>query len=219
MEGTQSPPIHVVADHREADGGVVEALRQIPDVQVTVARLAVGDYLVENRCLFERKSLVDFAASIKDGRLFAQAHRLAAAPQLAAIILEGRAADLVGSQMRREALQGAILSLSLIFGLPVLRSLEPAETARLMLYAAQQLRRCGQGAVANHGVRPKSKRKRQLRVLQSLPAIGPRRAEQLLASFGSVQAVVIADAQALQTVDGIGAKTAAAIREVLQDAP
>jgi len=216
VEASQSPPVKVVADYREAGSGVVEALRQIPDVQVTVAPLAAGDYLVEDQCLFERKSLVDFAASIKDGRLFVQASQLAAAPQLAAIILEGRARDLEGSQMRRESLQGAIISLGLIFGLPVLRSLEPGETARLMLYAARQLRRCGQGAGAAHGVRPKRKRKRQLRVLQSLPGIGPRRAEQLLASFGSVQAVMNADAEALQTVGRIGAKTAAKIRDVLQ---
>ena len=43
--------------------------------------------------------------------------------------------------MRREALQGAIVSLTLVFGLPVLRSFGPEETARLMVDAARHLDR------------------------------------------------------------------------------
>ena len=52
---------------------------------------------------------------------------------LVALILEGRGSDLIGSEMRREALQGAIVSLTLIFGIPVLRSFGPEETARAMI--------------------------------------------------------------------------------------
>ena len=54
-------------------------------------------------------------------------------------------------------------------------------------------------------------------MLQSLPGIGPERAELLLARLGSVQAVMDADSELLQTVDGIGETTAAAIRSVLQE--
>jgi|SRR6185503_893671 hypothetical protein len=66
--------------------------------------------------------MLDFAESLKDGRLFTQAHRLVNSGGLVALILEGRGSDLTGSQMRREALQGAIVLLTLVFGLPVLRS-------------------------------------------------------------------------------------------------
>jgi ERCC4-type nuclease len=89
-----SPPILVLADDREANSGVVEALKQITDVKVILKRLAVGDYEVDSRCVFERKTLLDFAASIIDGRLFSQARQLAALPGLVAIVLEGRAEDL-----------------------------------------------------------------------------------------------------------------------------
>ena len=120
--------IQVVADDREAAGGVVDVLRQMPRVQVRVARLGVGDYQVNGDCLFERKSLLDFAASIQDGRLFEQARRLVCSRDRVALILEGRASDLVNSEMRREAMQGAIISLSLLFHNPILRSLDAGET-------------------------------------------------------------------------------------------
>ena len=54
-----------------------------------VERLTLGDYLVDNTFLFERKTLPDLAESIKQGRLFSQALRLAESKLSVALILEG----------------------------------------------------------------------------------------------------------------------------------
>jgi ERCC4-type nuclease len=60
----------------------------------------------------------------------------------------------------------------------------------------------------------------QLYVLQGLPGIGPERAERLLTQFGGVEAVMVASRRELQSVPGIGEKTAEAIRWLLaQDPP
>jgi ERCC4-type nuclease len=215
-EETPDPIIHVLADDRELDSGVIEALQHMPGVQVQAQRLALGDYEVDVDCVFERKTMLDFAESLKDGRLFTQAHRLVNSGGLVALILEGRGSDLSGSQMRREALQGAIVSLTLVFGLPVLRSFGPEETARLILYAASQLRRHASDVRLQHGSRPRTKRRLQLKIVQSLPGIGPARAQQLLEHFGSVEAVMTASAKRLQALPGIGEKTAARIRWALE---
>jgi DNA excision repair protein ERCC-4 len=208
----------VVADHREAASPVPAALKQLPGVELQFTQLAVGDYLVDGRSVFERKTLADFAASIADGRLFVQAQKLAGLPQPAAIILEGRTSDVATIQMRRESMQGAMVSLGLIFHLPVLRALDAAETARLMLYAGRQLRRheSSEGGY-RHLRRPKRKRRIQLQLLQGLPGIGPTRAKQLLETFGSVEAAMTASLEELEALEGVGPKTAAAIREVLQE--
>ncbi len=208
----------IVADDREVSSAVPAALQKLPGVQVIFKRLPIGDYIVDGRCVFERKTVVDFAGSIADGRLFAQATRLVSLTQPAALILEGRSADLAATQMRRESLQGAMISLSLIFHLPVLRALDANETAHLMLYAAKQIRRHESDNGFAHARKPKRKRRMQLRILQGLPGIGPNRAEQLLDSFGTVEAVMTATQERLQEIEGIGTKTAAAIRDVLQEA-
>lgn len=206
----------IVVDHRETASGVLDALKQMQGIEVRVEHLKLGDYLLHNVCLFERKTLPDFAASIKDGRLFTQANRLAAWPDRVAIIIEGTSRDLGASKMRREALLGALISLTLVYDLPVLRSREPAETARLIVYAADQLRRHAEGTLPRYGRRPRAKRKVQLRLLQGLPGIGPARAAGLLERFQRVESVMTAGAESLQTVDGIGAKTAASIRRALE---
>ena len=213
---THAAIIHILADDRELDSGVIEVLQQTPGVQVRAQRLALGDYEVDAGCVFERKTMLDLAESLKDGRLFNQAHRLVNSGGLVALILEGRGRDLIGSQMRREALQGAIVSLTLVFGLPVLRSFGPEETARLLVYAARQLRRHPAEAQLRHGARPRTKRRMQLKILQGLPGIGPARAQQLLEHFGSVEAVMTASAEQLESLAGFGEKTAARIRWALE---
>lgn len=104
---------------------------------IEIRRLAVGDYRLDDALLFERKTLGDLAMSIKDGRLFDQALRLANADLPAALILEGSGRDLASSGMRTESIQGALITVSLFIGLPLLRTRNAEQTAHTLLYAAR----------------------------------------------------------------------------------
>ena len=205
-------PLDIVADDRERESEVIESLRGISNVTVYVERLAAGDYLADRRILFERKTLQDLARSIVDGRLFKQMVRLAKSKHKAVLILEGTGKDAEGLGVHREALQGALITISLILSIPVLRSMTPAETARLIVYAARQIASLGKEGYQRAGYRPTSQKGRQLYILQGLPGVGHERALRLLEKFGSVEGVMRAGRDELQTVEGIGAKTADRIR-------
>ncbi len=210
------PTIRVIADDREANSETVQELKKIAGVEVLIQRLSLGDYEIDGSLLFERKTLIDLTASIKDGRLFRQACKLASCPMRCAIILEGTTKDLVASKMRREAIQGALIMLTIVLGIPLLRSKDPQETARLMLYAAKQIRAVELGAVARRIKRPKGKRKLQLHLLQGLPGVGPERARNMLDMFGSVEGVITAKQEELIKVPGIGRHLAKTIRWVVE---
>jgi ERCC4-type nuclease len=211
--------LRIAVDDRERAGGkVLAALTARDDVTVEIARLEVGDYRVERRVIVERKTAADFAASLIDGRLFQQAAALALAPERAVLVLEGRDQDWRDTGVRREALQGALITIGVFFGVAVLQSDDSEDTARLLVYLGRQAQRAAQGGLPRPGYRPKGKRARQLFLLQGLPGVGPARAARLLERFGSVQAVVTASADDLATVDGIGQKTAARMRWAVQEA-
>ena len=199
-------------DDRERGSGVGECLKLMEGIEITEQRLALGDFQVDDHLIFERKTLADLSASIIDGRLFSQAKRLAVSPTQTVLIIEGTSADLSAIGMRREAIQGALISISLIFGIPVLRSMSSEESARLIVYASTQVREVVDGAVLRHGYRPKGKRKLQINILQGLPEIGPTRAKRLLERFGSVESVLNADVSQLIKVSGIGQHTAEKMR-------
>ena len=211
--------VHVVVDDREDGSGVPAALAERKDVTLTGDRLSVGDYLVDDWLRAERKTLPDLTRSIADGRLFRQASRLVSASQRAVVILEGTARDLTDSDMRREAIQGALLTLTLKLDVSLLRAKMPDETARLLVYAARQMRRTQDEAVPRTagGWRPSGKRKTQLYVLQGMPGVGATRAERLLEAFGSVEAVMTASAEELTAEDGVGDKTAESVRWAVEE--
>ena len=214
----ENAPLRIIVDDRErADGKVLASLVARDDVTVEIARLEVGDYRVERRVAVERKTIADFAASLIDGRLFQQAAALALAPERAVLTLEGREQEWRATGVRREALQGALITIGVFFGVAVLHSDAPEETARLLVYLGRQAQRAAQGGLPRPGYRPKGKRARQLFLLQGLPGVGPERAARLLERFGSVQAVVAASADDLATVVGIGEKTAAKMRWAVQE--
>jgi len=212
---TKRTPVRVEADHRERTSGVIEALTAMPEVRVAICPLSTGDYRVDGRCVFERKTYADFAASVVDGRLFRQVTRLAATPGTSALVLEGLERDWETVGVAREALQGALISVEMVFGLPILRSSGPMETARLMLYAARQIQRMERGVVIRHERRPRKQRRLQLHVLQGLPGIGPQRAALLLEHFGSIAAAMQATEPQLMQVDGLGEVGARRIETLL----
>jgi len=209
--------ITIIADDRERNSHITDYLEKMEGVQVYTRRLSVGDYRADGRLLFERKTLRDFSVSIIDGRLFRQMIQLCHAKQKGILILEGTGKGLNASGIKREAMQGALVTVSLILGIPVLRSKDAAESARLMVYAARQIRTLTGKGIQRAGYRPKTKRMRQLFILQGFPGVGRVRAEQLLAHFGSVEAVIGADQNTLASVGGIGKHTASRIRWAVKE--
>jgi len=216
----ESNRIVVVADDRERGSPVVDRLRASRRFSLRIRRLPLGDYLVDNRFLFERKTLPDLAVSIASGRLFSQALRLSA-PDIPrpALILEGTSVDWRRSAMHREAVQGALVTLTLFFGLPVLRARCAEETLAIMTYAAMQSRVAGNRNFYRPGRRPKGKAALQQRIPQTLPGVGPERAARLLWRFGRVRAVMSAGEDALREVDGIGGTVASRIVWAVREPP
>lgn len=210
-------PIHIVSDDREQKSEVITSLADIEHVNVCIRRLSIGDYQVDNRLIVERKTLRDFAVSIIDGRLFKQMIRLANSSFVGVLILEGTIKDTVGMGVTREALQGALITVSLILGIPVLRSRNPSETAKLIVYCACQIHSMARGGVHRPGYRPKDKRKKQLFILQGLPGVGREKPGRLLDTFGSVKAVVSASRSELQFVYSIGKSLAEKIKWAVSD--
>jgi len=210
--------MQVFLDDRE-DPLLGDVLRRVAGFEVSVRRLTVGDFLLEGRLVVERKTLLDFAQSLVNDRLFLQAERLVAwaggHALVPAFLLEGTANDLRESAISREALQGAIVTLGIVMRIAILRSGNMEETAKILGFAARQAMAPASQLAYPRGRRPKRKRRKQLHILQSLPGIGPKKAEALLDHFGTIEKVINADQADLANHPAIGLNTAQKIQNVL----
>jgi ERCC4-type nuclease len=163
-------------------------------------RLPVGDYVVSDRVVVERKGPTDLAASIKDRRLFEQLARLAEAYPSVVLLIEG---DPV--HIHQAAWQGA-LGRALTLGASVLRTRDVLDTAT---WIARLYRLEDKPASAPRGV-PRVRRPTEdvmqtaEDVLRALPGISSVGAGRLLAHFGSLERVFAARRDELLEVRGIG---------------
>jgi uncharacterized protein YjbJ (UPF0337 family) len=80
--------LSLLYDHREERSGIPRMLRAA-GLDARAAQLPVGDYVLSDRVVVERKSGADLAASIKDRRLFEQIERLAEAYEAVVLVVEG----------------------------------------------------------------------------------------------------------------------------------
>lgn len=91
--------IPVVMDDREPREIMRSVFESFDSISLSIQRLPVGDYLVDEFLLVERKTYSDLVCSIIDGRFFDQAVRLARADQAAAFVVEIGAEELHSTNM------------------------------------------------------------------------------------------------------------------------
>ena len=123
-------------DHRETSSGVPDLL-MTRGASVRLANLKAGDYAFGRGFGIDRKRSDDFARSLVDGRLFEQAGALRRCYARPIVILEGfwPGQSVLGVQWPQ--LRGALVSLSAAFGIPVLPTSGPQETAEVILAAVR----------------------------------------------------------------------------------
>ena len=193
--------ITIIADNREKSSGVPNLLFD-KGVDVKMNQLLVGDYIIEDEIIIERKTSDDFVLSIIKGHLFNQCARLRKTGKLPLIIVEGNPFK-TAHNIKPEAIKGALLSVSLSWQIPIIRSSGKEDTVELMITASKQqfdppvfIRRSGK--------KPKRAQKQQHYFVQSMPGIGPELAQKLLAHFNTIEKIIVADVKSLQKVEGIG---------------
>jgi len=205
--------IVIVVDSRELGAIATRELVRL-GARVKSNSLVVGDFVLSDRVIVERKEVEDFAASIIDGRLFEQAIKLKKYER-PIIIVEGE--NPMGSgRVRPEAMLGAYASLLVDYGIPILWSRSPTYSAQLMLTIArrEQIQERREPRIMS-GPKPPTIEEQQEFIVCSLPNIDRVRARNLLKVLDTVERVFSASKEELKSVNGIGEKISEDIRRVL----
>lgn len=204
--------IIVIADDRE--NSVAKKLSKM-DITVRKNRLDVADFLVSERTAVERKSASDFVDSLVDQRLFSQMPDLQQFEN-PVIIIEGD--DLYSHrQIHPNAIRGALASIAIDHGIPILWTDNEENTADMLETLAKREQEENDRTVSIRGTRSiKSEKELQQFVVAGLPDVNTKLAERLLEELGSIQAVFTASNSELMEVEGIGEKTANNIRTLIQ---
>ncbi|MEM4480075.1 MAG: ERCC4 domain-containing protein [Candidatus Bathyarchaeia archaeon] len=203
----------IFADVRESMD-VKDYMREF-GCEVVEKTLAPADYVVAENYAVERKEIHDFLRSVFDGRLFEQAERLAETYENACLVVEGDINTVKFMQIP-QAFWSALAKVMADHNIALVFTPDEKHTAMFLYALAKKLQEEERRKViVKHKPKAYTLKERQLLAVQSLPKVGPERAEALLRRFGSVRRVFQATKRELLSVRGLGEKTAQAIIEFL----
>jgi len=204
----------IIADYREKGSAVIKAL--VDEVDLGLEHLNSGDYILSERVAVEYKTVEDFVASIIDGRLIEQARQLKRNFQRPVIIIEGDQDIYAVRKVHPNAIRGMMATLVISFGIPIMRTSDPQETAALLQIMAKREQELLKKHPTWHGNKREYTVLEQMKYITSaLPGIGPGLAIPLLKEFKSVSKLVNASIDDLQNVKLIGPQKAKRLRDVL----
>ena len=212
MDPANTEKINLRIDFREQRSGIIEEIKKLTgQISFEINALPTGDYWIGDSIIVERKTISDFLNSIKTGRIFQQAYRMAQTGKNGLIILEGDQLKIESGALSREAVQGAILHITVFLGIPVIRSKHINETASLLIGLINQseqmpLPRQKKIIPINSGVRIHKRQREKLFLLQNLPGVGTKKGMILLKTIGTIGNIVNASQADLMKVKGIGKK-------------
>ncbi|MCD6549138.1 hypothetical protein J7K41_00280 [Candidatus Micrarchaeota archaeon] len=203
--------ITIYADVHESR--VVDFLKEY-DANIVVRTLPVGDFVVSERLVVERKTRKDFENSIIDGRVFVQAKNMKDYFDKVVFVVEGSINE---NRLERNVFWGSCASLIAEFGLSIVFTEDAEETAKFIYALArheQLINRRLPYVKGNRRVLTISEEQRA--IIEALPGVGPTTAIRLLEHFGSVKNVINATEKELQEVEKIGKTKARRIRKVIE---
>lgn len=212
QEGTKEEPGRIFVDPREREMG---KLLEATGAEITLKVLEVGDYVVSDRVCIERKTAQDFVASIIDPErnLFRQISDLAGSYDKPLLILEGR--DLYTRQVNPKSIRGAMVSIAIDYGVPIIPTEDRNETAAVIALLAKRERAEGHEPKVHGHKTARTLKEQQEYLISAIPSVGPAVARNLLNHFGSIERIMTASTEELKQVELVGPKIAERIRELV----
>ncbi len=152
-------------------------------MNVSYATLAYGDYQVSDNIVFERKSFSDWEGSVIDGRIFRQAEGLRENFKTPIFILEGgpdyRARGHARPKLSKAALHSSYLSITTGFGIPIIPSNNPTETANIIVQSVRRLDKTSTPINVNIHKKATTESERRQQIFACFSGIGPKLAKEL----------------------------------------
>ncbi len=182
--------------------------------------LDIGDYLLNGSVCIERKTIRDFIASIKDGRLWTQLSNLQQYDH-AVIALIGTSKEKWESFYKGRSKWvdkswiGTLATITCRFNVNIIPFDDESEFINYLISIEQKLSSNKTSSRPSPLVKkPTNDQERRENCLCAIPGVSIKKAQTLLTHYGTVGKIASAGVNSLQHVDGIGKKLAKNIYQI-----
>jgi len=206
----------VYVDTRERGSTVIKELSDMGAL-TKIKQLEVGDFVLTDDIVIERKTISDFLESIIDGRLYNQLNKMSANYSSPLILVEGNQNELFSLRnIHKNAIIGTLTTIALKYRIPIIFTKDARDTAEYIFVTAKREQlKSGSDIRLRIGRKGLTLGEQQRFIVESLPQVGSALAISLLEKFGSIKNVSNANEKELQEVEKLGPKKARQIVKVL----
>jgi len=203
----------IFVDTRESNSGILEYFGQY-DCDIQKKMLLLGDFVLSDRVIVEKKTVQDYVKSIIDKRLFQQLKAMKDNFERPILIIEGEE-SLYGT-LQPNIIRGSLAAIAVDMAIPILWTKDMADTAGVIYWIArrEQLQEKREINLRNKKT-PETTEEKQEYLVASLPDISRVRSKALLKHFKSPKNVFNATEEELRKVNGIGKGIAEKIKRIL----
>ncbi len=180
---------------------------------VEVKQLDIGDFVVSDEIVIERKTIDDFVKSVYDGRLFKQISNMTNKYPRPILIIQGERKDLSG--IGESAFYGAVASVVSDFKVPVFFAPSERDLVEMIYHIArrEQIEKKKEAKI-REGRKPMTLADTQRYVVSGIPGVSAVLADRGLSKMSTVEKLFSSSEQELRDVEGIGDVMAQRIRQL-----
>ena len=136
LEKESENSCQIVVNNTEFNASIGANLRK-KGLDIDFEAMAIGDFKIGDRVLIERKFVPEFIGSLLEGRLLEQANTLISEAERPLLLIEGGGL-FTQKSVHNNSLMGALATLTIDLGLPVITTKDNEETARFLIIAAKR---------------------------------------------------------------------------------
>ncbi len=208
--------LEIIVDDRERNVKLLNKLEEVFNIKKE--RLDVGDFVISDRIVIERKTLEDFLASLLDKRIFEQIEKLKASYEKPLIIVEGSTdlEDLFNLRdIHPNAIRGLLLTIMIDYNIPIIFVKNEEEFVNLLeILARREQLKGNKKPLVKIVKKTKTIKEAQEILISSIPGINIQLASNLLLYFKNPKNIANASVNELKKVPLIGEEKAKKIFEV-----
>ncbi|MFP4523041.1 MAG: ERCC4 domain-containing protein [Candidatus Nanoarchaeia archaeon] len=204
-KNTLSQP-KIIVDFREKGSLVLKQLHR-ENISLELKQLGVGDFLLSADCCVEFKQASDFIDSIANGRLLSQLLALVQYKK-PLVIIQGDWREQSLRRVSESAVLGMLSTITVSYGIPLLYTSSPRETAKLLTTIASREQSDSSQVFTYHTAKPLTDKELLEYVVSSFPTIGGLLAQKILQRYDTLESFLLASEKDLQSIDLIGPKKA-----------
>ncbi len=200
-------------DHREKGSDLVKRLLT-ENVDLKLKQLSVGDFLISSDVVVEFKNVKDFVDSIIDGRLLVQLKSITQYSK-PILLIEGEEDIYKIRNVDPSAIDGMLATIGLSYKIPVFRTKNYIESARLLIAFAKKEQENKTNTFTFHTAKPLEDAELQEYIVSSFPTIGPALAKKIMDHFKTIKSFLQSNKEQLMKIDKLGEKKADEILRIL----